>query len=612
MNLLPLSAWILLVAALTFPTSSALLQERRSTQFYRTLTGVDSSSRRSSPSRFTLSARKWQQYDPADESGDTSRVAGSDSSESASVTLSRALSGDRPTQTLTDAPGPPTIPEKPKIVVLGATGKIGRLIIRQLLESNIDATIVAFCRDYDKACRVLYDDLLVLSSGSQRQKKNGPKLHIVEGDLVPPEELPGYSDEEETMEWLWRATSAAKFYGNAVSDYDDSDTKAKSAEEDSNEALQQAIRGCTTVISCVGAVRPTNLWTDLLARPFWRLLRKDVSNWCADPRHPYYVHFASTRKALAYAEREQLRREAAVEDDLSSDKEDPRDQKKVPRIRFIRISDLCVAQRPWYFIPLLTNALHSMVFRYQELAEKLLESSTMIETIVLRPGDLVDEERDVNTTSLQVSIDGRVPGPARVGRDDVAALAVAAALFDSDSMRQNKGNEDSSVRPAGESDAPFHYTFGVRWCGENLDPYPPQGRFVDGLPNANLCMRSALRSVRKEEKRSRRLRLRKEQAYPPHVLRFARSLPTVRRRLKPYGICVAVPVYLTLFMATRTVFNSMLPYLPGQMWIVPTIARIKSNFWAVGRLILSHLTSALIKVSALISWIPRRRNYISF
>ena len=299
----------------------------------------------------------------------------------------RQRSTDRPTQTTLDVIGPPIIPAKPKIVVLGASGRIGRLVVKQLLEmKSVDMTIVALVRDYDKAVKVLYDDG---EFAAARSSKKGPKLQIVQGDLVPPEDLPGFAgyDPDEEEVWLAKAESASKFYdGTTVKDYDNRDDLP-----DINESLEYAIKHSTTIISCVGSVRPTNIWTDVLARPFTRLLRPDVSRWCNDNRHPYYVHYASTRKALGYAEREQLRREAAAE---AIEEERMSDEKiSVPKIRFIRISDLCVSQKPWDFVPLLTNIMRSVVFRYQEMAEQLLDQSALVETVVLRPGDLVDEER---------------------------------------------------------------------------------------------------------------------------------------------------------------------------------------------------------------------------
>jgi hypothetical protein len=296
--------------------------------------------------------------------------------------ISLQRSTDRPTKTLADLIDPSVSPAKPKIVVLGATGKIGRLVVKQLLEmkSADDMTVVALVRNYDKAIHVLYDEL-VLARG-----KSGPKLQIIEGNLVPPEELPGFeANQEEEEIWKQTASSAAAFYGTKQKDYDN-----RRLLPDVNEALEHAIRDCTTIISCVGSVRQTNLWTDILQRPLWRLLKADVSGWCQDGNHPFYTHYLSTRKALGYAEREQLRREATA---LADAEELDQEEINVPRIRFVRISDLVVAQRPWHFVPVITNAVHSMVFRYQEMTEQLLESNSMLETVVLRPGDLVDDDR---------------------------------------------------------------------------------------------------------------------------------------------------------------------------------------------------------------------------
>jgi len=342
-------------------------------------------------SKILLSGRRYRPYD--DNAGDDESTE-------------RERNTERPTQTRTELIRPAIGPSKPKILVLGATGKIGRRVVQTILDmSHLDVTVVAFVRDYDKACRVLYDDLLVSNS-----RKKGPKLQIVQGDLIRPEELPGYravddDDEEEEQAWFQKAESASVFYGNSVKDYDN-----RAEHQDiPDEALEDAIRDCTTIISCVGSVRPTNFWTDIMARPLWRLLRKDVSGWCSDPRHPFYVHYQTTRKALNLAEREQLRREAAASCQDEENGDDDKEIDVVPRIRFIRVSDLCVSQPPFHFVPLITNILHSMVFRYQDMAEKTLEASALIETVTLRPGDLVGEERNVNTTTLQVDPLGSVP-----------------------------------------------------------------------------------------------------------------------------------------------------------------------------------------------------------
>jgi hypothetical protein len=509
---------------------------------------------------------------------------------------------ERPTQTSAEIFGPPSIPPKPKIVILGASGKIGRLVVRNLLERNIDANIVAVVRNYDKACSVLYDDMLAANSRGKSNKR-GAKLEIVEGDLVPPEELPGYLDDEEGQ-WLDRAKSAAAFYGKQVQEYDNRETDPV---VDSNEVLEEAIKGCTTIISCVGSVRPTHIVTDLLARPLLRLLRKDVSHWCKDPRHPYYVHYASTRKALGYAEREQLRQEAAtaVDDD---DQENMDSKKPVPRIRFIRISDLCVAQKPWHFVPIVTNAMYSMVFRYQDMAERLLCASRLIETVILRPGDLVDEERDVKTTSLQVDPSGVVPSPARIGREDVADLAVAAAMFDS--QRSTETDDESVDAPT--TDQPFHYTLAARWTAHHMEPFPPQGHMKHGLPTANLCMQAALRKLREDEKKARHERPQSPQLYPEAVNRFAQTM-SIQRNLKPYGICVAIPVYFFLSMITARLLQAIFLYIPTsrRRWMMPAAMKAGELFAMAGGALLGHVSLIATRLPA---WIPGRavQKYISF
>ena len=55
------------------------------------------------------------------------------------------------TETSTPLPELDKLPVSHKIVVLGATGKVGRLVVRQLLEESPEGTtVVAVVRDYDK------------------------------------------------------------------------------------------------------------------------------------------------------------------------------------------------------------------------------------------------------------------------------------------------------------------------------------------------------------------------------------------------------------------------------------------------------------------------------
>jgi hypothetical protein len=496
------------------------------------------------------------------------------------------------TQTAFDRMGPRSIPEKPKILVLGASGRNGRHVVRQLLDMKLDMTVVAFVRDYDKAIRVLYDDILLVPGGSgANNNQMNPKLQIVEGNLIPPEELPGFvqDDTEDERVWKENAESASSFYKTKVEDYDN-----RELIPDVNESLEEAIRDCTTIISCVGSIRTTHLWHDILARPVVRLLKADVSSWCKDGSHPYYVHYVSTRKVLGYAEREQVRREAAAITVAEAEGLDV-NEIHVPRIRFIRISDLSVVYKPWDIVPVIANAVHSLVFRYQEMAERILEESTMVETVILRPGDLVDEERDINTTSVQVDSSGRVPSPALMGREDVATLAVAAATF----MTQNKTddsntNDSSGADGTSRTNEPFHYTFGCRWVGQTLDSYPPQGHKRDGHTDSALAFRRSLKTIHRNERETERRNERRKNknlrragdddkssslvlpsstsSSSDMIVRMAEKLEKRRRRPKPYGICVAVPVYLFLILLGKMVLVPSLQYIPGgKEWIIPSM-----------------------------------------
>jgi hypothetical protein len=455
--------------------------------------------------------------------------------------LMKQLSTERPTQTLTEPLRPPALPAKSKIVVLGASGLIGRLVVRQLLETpQLDATIVALVRDYDKACRVLYDDLIVASS-----RRKGSKLVIVQGDLVPPEELPGYSDIQESDD---DDDDGVVLVSPERSEETSGTVPLLSAEED---VLQESIRDCTTIISCLGTVRITNVWTDFLVRPLWRLLRHDVSDWCSDPHHPYYVHYRTTQKVIHYAEREQIRRQAAM--DVTQQEQHSRSSVRTsetpPRIRFIRVSDLCVAQPPWFLIPLLTNIFHSMVFRYQLLADRLLDASAHLDTITIRPGDVVADERNVETTALQVDPSGVVPYPARVGRDDTAELVVAAALWSPRPPAKHETKED---------DRPFHFTWACRWVGRAMDPFPAQGDVSDGLANAHQCVQSVVQGIMQETKDSDATRLTRRRSLRSRAqsASLLRTRPVLQKKqMKPYGICAAIPVYTFLLLLVSSVLS---------------------------------------------------------
>ena len=319
---------------------------------------------------------------------------------------------EHPTQTWTSRLPPiPPIP-KPKIVVLGATGRIGRRIVKRLMASGSDMTIVAFVRNHDKACDTLYDDGMLLDREMDiKRRKSGPKLQLVVGDLVPPQEVFGYTqrqpeDNDDAADKV--AYSAAGFYGESVNDYLKQDSDDAERFSNPNQALMNAIEDASVIISTIGTVRATWPFADYFWRP-WRIFRSPQL-WCKDPSHPYYVNYHVMKKVLSLAEAEQLRRTAIHKKVLQEQEEIKHDALKRgllydpkrssaytnttrDRIKIIRISDLCVANPAWSFVSVLTNIVRSVVFQSQDLAEIILEKNELVDTVILRPGDLRDEHR---------------------------------------------------------------------------------------------------------------------------------------------------------------------------------------------------------------------------
>lgn len=191
-----------------------------------------------------------------------------------------------------------------------------------------------------------------------------------------------------------------------------------------------------------------------------------------------------------------------------------------------------------------------------------------------------------------------VSSPARVGRKDVAALAVAAALFSS--------HDDTN------KSEPFHYTLGVRWVGDKMNHFPPQGRKADGLPDADTCMQRALKTLKSAAQRSEeRRQVLEKKGYPGYssrdvVLRLANQLHRRRQKPKPYGIFVAIPLYGFLGLLSESLICPVLQHLPGgKTWILPALSKVNE--------LLGMLASYLIRQLILVlPWLAGRKQYISF
>lgn len=223
--------------------------------------------------------------------------------------------------------------------------------------------------------------------------------------------------------------------------------------------------------------------------------------------------------------------------------------------------------------------------------------------------------QDVDTTALQVCHTGRVPAPARVGRDDVASLAVATAMFQTPEDTENDEH----------CQEPLHYTLACRWVGQALDPYPAQGVKADGAADAETALRRTLQVMKKHQQRKqaleeRRLQLQKGTWYDRTKFSISRWLKrdfhdnnnnkniTKRRRTRtqPHGVCVAISIYVMLSLFARTMLHHLIKVVPGgQTWILPALAQV--NQWAV-----VSVSLLLGKFMAILPVLAKRKHYILF
>jgi nucleoside-diphosphate-sugar epimerase len=141
--------------------------------------------------------------------------------------------------------------EKKPILVVGATGKVGRKVVEQLLSVDRQMPVRALVRNLEKAEELFADYL-----SSTTADKN--KLELVVCDL-------------------------------------------STADSDSLEA---AVQGCEAIISVSGAMRFSKL-TDFLP---WHLFQQDASRWCSDTSHPYYSNYQAQKLLIDLASKHKCSR----------------------------------------------------------------------------------------------------------------------------------------------------------------------------------------------------------------------------------------------------------------------------------------------------------------
>jgi len=468
----------------------------------------------------------------------------------------------------------------PKIVVLGSTGRIGRRIIRQLMALQSDITVVAFVRNYERACEVLYDELII-----QRESK-GPKLQLVVMDLVPSCHVAGYiesddkEEEDDDNDEHEFAVSASRFYNNDISEYHVPASKKDDAVDlDPYLPLQSAITNATAVISAIGTVRTTVPFADYLFKP-WRIFM-NTGSWCKDKTHPYYVNYMVHKKLLEYCEDAQRKRnrewrvwqnsERRKASRHVDDKGDNDQSEKVDRIRIVRITDHCLSNPAWDIVNVLTNAFRSLVFRYQEKCEKLLSKSNLVDTIILRPGDLLDDLRNDTTTTMSVNVDGKLPSPVYVGRDDIASLATLLAL--SDLNPQVKGQKEAHslngttvksvvkrnnryLNHRDDDQEPRHWNIAVGWTGKS-------GK---GYSNAEKCMEYIVKEHGRRKRSDRRKQaIRNLSPVYRMIWRPYQQLTrqAKERALKPYRVFTFLPMFFLVYPTLFSLISNIGQQIPA-------------------------------------------------
>jgi len=243
--------------------------------------------------------------------------------------------------------------------------------------------------------------------------------------------------------------------------------------------LERSIKGCDAVISVTGGGRISK-WTDYLY-PRQRLFEVDASKWCDDDKsHPYYTNYLAQDKLAKLAEKHD-----------------------VPK--FIRLTGLSLSGSAFHPFNIAMNAMLSMTNRYNLMGEMAIADCPKLTHVIFRPGGLLNEVRDPETTNVQVKISDGNNGAtfpfakSKIGRDDVAALCVAAAI-DPDDVVPSDCNG---------------MTLACRWVGESIG----QGRKQDGKPTAEECLREGAAAA------------------------AAKSEPTTGKRMKPYAVAVSFVVY---------------------------------------------------------------------
>eukprot|EP00520_Triparma_pacifica_P010556 CAMPEP_0118664518 /NCGR_PEP_ID=MMETSP0785-20121206/18061_1 /TAXON_ID=91992 /ORGANISM="Bolidomonas pacifica, Strain CCMP 1866" /LENGTH=228 /DNA_ID=CAMNT_0006558441 /DNA_START=143 /DNA_END=829 /DNA_ORIENTATION=- len=209
------------------------------------------------------------------------------------------------------------------------------------------------------------------------------------------------------------------------------------------ESLKEAIMGTQAVLALHGTFCPTPLHK-LLIPIYWAT--HAPLKLGASPTHPYFTNYVAMQDIVSICEKYEVE-------------------------KVVRLTGLSCAFPPYNPVSVLFNALLSFSGRYHRMGEEALRSSDKLQSFILRPGGLSDDERDPSKTTVQMDFVGNLPPPGRVGRKDVAEAAVTAVL-------------DSRVQGMG------HMVSAIRWVGEV--PPKAQGEVSDGGASIDEALGMAL------------------------------------------------------------------------------------------------------------------------
>jgi hypothetical protein len=144
----------------------------------------------------------------------------------------------------------------------------------------------------------------------------------------------------------------------------------------------------------------------------------------------------------------------------------------------------------------------------------------------------------------------------------------------------------------------------MRWVGSQMGPYPQQGVRTQGARDSETALNRALKAVEREaNQRARRKTAKLEQRKGPLLPTYTSSNGL---KTKPYGICVAVPLYLFLSVIFKAVVRPLISYIPG----LQIYAKVLED--EVTKICSASLAFIWLYLRKLLPWLAQRKQYISF